>query len=117
MGCLIRDELNPSQYREVRLENDFLSLTILPDRGAEVSSFVNRRKGVDLLWKAPWGIRRQTSGDTKTLWMDGYAGGWQEIFPNGGDPCVYKGALLGFHGEASISKWDSRIEHSSVKAV
>lgn len=117
MGCLVRDERNPSQYREVHLENDFLSLTVLPDRGAEVSSFVNRRKGVDVLWKSPWGMRRQTTGDTKTLWMDGYAGGWQEIFPNGGDACVYKGAPLGFHGEASISQWDSRIEHSSIKAV
>lgn len=29
--------------------------------------------------------------------MDGYAGGWQEIFSDGGDPCTYKGTPLGFH--------------------
>ncbi len=117
MSCLSTDQHNALGYREVRLENDLLSLTILPDRGAEVSSLVHRKSCTDVLWKAPWGMHRQTTGDTETLWMDGYAGGWQEIFPNGGDPCVYQGALLGFHGEASVSKWDCIVDRTSSEAA
>ena len=51
--------------------------------------------------------------------MDQYAGGWQEVFPNGGDECVYKNATLNFHGEASIQAWDYAVQRrdSSRAAV
>ncbi len=113
MSCSIHDGRNAAGYREIRLENGLISLTVLPERGAEVSSLLNLKQDLDVLWKAPWGMHRQNSAETETLWMDGYAGGWQEIIPNGGDPCVYKGALLGFHGEASVSSWECSLEQGS----
>ena len=38
--------------------------------------------------------------------MDFYPGGWQELFPNAGNNCVYKGAELGFHGEICKVPWE-----------
>jgi hypothetical protein len=37
--------------------------------------------------------------------MDHYPGGWQEILPNFGASCVYKGATIGQHGEVSLLPW------------
>ena len=39
----------------VRLASDELLVDILPSNGGDVYSVVDRRTGVDLLWKAPWG--------------------------------------------------------------
>jgi len=53
-------------------------------------------------------------GNTEAAWMDQYGGGWQEIFPNGGNECAYKNAPLNFHGEASIQAWDYTVQkHAS----
>lgn len=45
--------------------------------------------------------------------MEYYDGGWQDIFPNGGDPCVYKGAHLNFHGEVSALPWDYTVQRAN----
>ncbi len=94
------------------LENELVAVTILPEKGADIYSFIFKAKAMDVLWKSPWTLaslhqnRVFTGGNTETAWMDQYEGGWQEIFPNGSDECVYRNASLGFHGEASISAWD-----------
>ena len=75
---------------------------------------------MDVLWKSPWGLTARGTGfasgggNTEAAWMDQYGGGWQEIFPNGGDECAYKNAPLNFHGEASIQAWDYTVQkHAS----
>ena len=90
----------------VALQNECLAFSILPARGAEVISLTHLSSGIDVLWKAPWRVKPWRTGDTEIAWMDSYAGGWQDIFPNGGDPCMHSGTLLGFHGEASTASWD-----------
>ena len=110
--CRISETLLASGHRTVILENSFLSVTLLPEKGAEIHSLVYKPRAMDVLWKSPWGLAPRGSGigygggNTEAAWMDQYAGGWQEIFPNGGDECVYKNATLNFHGEASIQTWD-----------
>lgn len=105
------------------LENESASVTVLPEKGAEIHSFVNRARGIDVLWKSPWKLSAPGTGlplaigNTEPQWMDRYAGGWQEIFPNGGDECVYKGAALSFHGEASISEWDYSVLRNDLSCV
>jgi hypothetical protein len=84
---------------------------ILPDKGADVYQLIYKPKAVDVLWKTPWGLKHPapglpSAGESPAAWMEVYPGGWQEIFPNGGTPCTYKGAPLGFHGEASMTAWD-----------
>ncbi|HZU26413.1 MAG TPA: DUF4432 family protein [Bryobacteraceae bacterium] len=117
MACRVSDNERVAGFRAVRMENELLSMLVLPERGAEVHSLTYRPRNMDVLWKAPWDLRAWRGNDTEALWMDGYSGGWQELFPNAGDACVYKGALLGFHGEASISCWECRVEHEGPVAA
>lgn len=108
--------------RAVTLSNGLLSATVLPSKGADIYSLVYEPRSIDVLWKSPWGLRGPTaciSGGpaSEAAWLDRYEGGWQEIFPNGGDACTYRGAPLNFHGEASVSAWDYRVRLSTAAAV
>jgi len=94
--------------RALVLENSLLSVTVLPEKGCDIYSFVCRRTGIDILWKSPWGLQR-TPAETEAQWLDQYEGGWQVLFPNAGDACFYEGASLPFHGEACLREWDTEI--------
>jgi hypothetical protein len=54
-----------------------------------------------------------TAADSATAWLEAYEGGWQEIFPNGGNANVYRGVELNFHGEASLAVWDYAVKEAS----
>jgi galactose mutarotase-like enzyme len=99
--------------RAVRLSNPQISVTILPDKGADIYSLVHRASGVDVLWKSPLGLRAPGQGrfssDSQVAWLEIYEGGWQECFPNGGDPIMYKGVELSFHGESSLAVWQYNV--------
>ena len=108
--------------RALEIENDLLSATILLDKGADIYRLVYKAKDIDVLWKAPWGMKESAGGfasafDSQTAWLEAYAGGWQVLFPNGGFPNTYKGANLGFHGEASMKAWDYEILSASADAL
>lgn len=108
--------------RAVTISNAFLSTTILPEKGADIYSLVDKQRSLDVLWKSPWGLRRPGSGvavaaTTEEAWLEHYGGGWQEIFPNGGDGCVYRGANLSFHGEASVVPWDYAVRRKAAAGV
>lgn len=119
-ACTIR-EYRLRGYRAVMLENSRLAVIVLPEKGAEIHAIVYKPKDLDVLWKSPWGLHRRNStlvayGNSESAWMDSYAGGWQGIFPNGGDACIYKQAALGFHGEASTASWDYTVSQSGISA-
>jgi galactose mutarotase-like enzyme len=108
-------------YRAIVLENEYLSVTVLPEKGAEIYSIFYRPMSFDVLWKAPWGLHKAGAvnvafGGSEAAWMDIYGGGWQGIFPNGGDACVYAGAALGFHGDASTANWDYTFSQTQGRA-
>lgn len=97
--------------RAVKLENDRVAITLLPDKGADFYQWIHKSTGVDVLWKSPWGLRRPGAGipsafQSSVTWIEWYPGGWQVLFPSGGGPCDYKGVELSFHGEASSIFWD-----------
>jgi hypothetical protein len=96
-------------WQAVTLENDELRLTVLPDKGAEVTSLVHRPSGVDVLFAAPWGLQPPGSppraGSDGAPFLENYAGGWQELFPSAGAPCEYRGRSLPFHGEVATVPW------------
>jgi len=105
----------------LRISNDLLSATILLDKGADIYELRYLPRGVDVLWKSPWGLKETAAGvptnfRSEAAWLESYGGGWQEIFPNGGPPCLYKGVELSFHGEASVSAWDYDILRASDDA-
>ena len=113
--CTIQElELIPN-LRAVVLSNPHVSIAVLPDKGADICSLVDRATGVDVMARFPHGLRAPGQGvlssNNLVAWMEMYEGGWQEILPNGGDPCVYKGAELTFHGESTTLPWQYRVVH------
>jgi Domain of unknown function (DUF4432) len=108
--------------RAVTISNGLLAATVLPEKGADIYSLVYEPYGIDVLWKAPWGLRRPAAAlvggaPSEAAWFDQYEGGWQEIFPNGGDACTYHGAPLNFHGEACVSAWDYSVRQPAAAAA
>ena len=122
MTCKVTEIVLGRTLRALEIENDQLSTTVMVDKGADIFRLVYKPANVDVLWKSPWGIKESARGfdsafDSATAWLEAYAGGWQVLFPNGGDENVYKGAALGFHGEASMKAWEYEIVSESASAV
>jgi galactose mutarotase-like enzyme len=96
-------------WRAITVTSDHLSLTVLPERGAEVHALVDRASGVDVLFHAPWGLTppgapaREGAGGH--AFLERYAGGWQELFPSAEGPCTYRGHDIGYHGEVAAVPW------------
>lgn len=100
-----------TQPSPLRLENDELVIEVDPGHGAEVLVLAQQPHRENLLWRAPWAPAPPRSGPLMEKdWIAGYRGGWQEVFPNAGNPCTYDGRFHGFHGEASNSSWEV-LEH------
>jgi len=92
----------------VVLENEHLRATFLPDKGSDLVELLDKATGVDLAWRSPMGVRDAGPGgapDPVAAFLDTYPGGWQEVLPNGGAPCHYRGAALSQHGEVSGVPW------------
>jgi hypothetical protein len=91
------------------LSNRHIEVTILPDKGADIYALVDRRTGVDVLFKSPWGLRSPgpwlRAASTMERWVEAYPGGWQLLLPNGGDECTEGGVTWGYHGEAALVPW------------
>jgi galactose mutarotase-like enzyme len=102
-------ETSVAGWRALTLENDALSVTVLPDKGAEIHALVDRETETNVLFEAPWGLQppgsppRRGSGRLEFLWN--YGGGWQELFPSANDPCTYRGEPIPFHGEVALLPW------------
>lgn len=104
------------------LENSRLRVTFAPSKGAEIVEFVDKRLDLDFcsyaehgpLPAVPPGSR---AGDDVASFHDGYSGGWQQIFPNGGRPSNYRGAALGQHAEAAGLPWTLELLNDTVESV
>lgn len=113
-NCSVMETVLNRGMRAVIMENDKLKVTILPDKGADIYEFVYKPKNIDVLFKTPGGLREtvngfQTTANSQVAWMENYEGGWQEVFPNGGGPCAYKGVEMNFHGEACTLSWSYKV--------
>ncbi|HET7567516.1 MAG TPA: DUF4432 family protein [Gaiellaceae bacterium] len=97
-----------------RLANADLEVGVDLDRGSDVVSLVDRRTGVDVMFRTPWAERAEQvarrgsllgHGGSYTAWLESYAGGWQLLCPNAGPPTERAGIVHGFHGEVSLLPW------------
>ncbi|MFN8007548.1 MAG: aldose 1-epimerase [Terriglobia bacterium] len=119
MKPLVKESHSIRELGAVTLENQWMAVTVLADKGADIYKLTYKPQSLDVLWKVPGGLRVPGSAtfvppDSLAAWMDYYPGGWQELFPNGGDACHYKGGLLPFHGEVANLPWNySVIEENS----
>ncbi len=89
----------------VWLENEYLKISVLPEKGADIFDFIFKPSGIDFLYKTSPGLQPPGSHPPKDA-IENYEGGWQELFPNTGDTCQHKGKIIPTHGEVAILPWD-----------
>ncbi len=104
------------------MENEAIRLEILVDRGTDIVEFLYKPLDIDFMWRGPIPIHKPFSLITTAPgklgnFLDYYPGGWQEIFPNGGGPCEYKGAVLGLHGEVALQPWKYSVTEDTGSAL
>lgn len=120
-GCRV-SEVVERGHRVVVLENDRVRIAVLPDRGAEVVELRHKPSDLDPLWRTPWPAHPPTAptphrGDPGSAFLDGYLGGWQELFPSCGDAATVHGAVLGVHGEVATLPWRVEVEREDEDEV
>lgn len=107
--------------RTVYMENQYLRIGILVDRGSDIFEFRYKPLDVDPLLRLPKGIRNPQQDfsqlrDTQNQFEDYYYGGWQEALPN--SPSFnYRGAVLGQHGEVALIPWKYAILKDTAEEV
>lgn len=97
-------------YRMIAFENEIIRVEVVVDKGSDITSFLHKPSDTDFMWHRESGLRRAPvdsipRGTDEFVFVDGYEGGWQECFPNGGASVLYKGAQLPFHGELLVASW------------
>jgi len=103
------------------LENEKMRIVLLPGKGSDVIQFLYKPLDLDFMWASqpglqPAGAVRSPSVGGKAF-LDYYPGGWQEILPNFGDACEYKGAALALHDEVSLLPWQYSILENDPQCV
>lgn len=96
---------------KITLQNPVIQITVDLDQGAEITHIANAQ-GVNMLfyadWQSPLRASRSASYGSQVMdWLSEYRGGWQELFPNAGNPCDVMGTPLPFHGEVSRAQWSA----------
>jgi hypothetical protein len=83
---------------------------VLPGKGADIVSFRRASDGVNVLWSSPWGLRQRgamsAATDSEGRLMEAYPGGWQTVFPNGGDAARTQNTTWGMHGEVWMAPFE-----------
>jgi hypothetical protein len=109
-------------YAIVSLENRFLRIAIAAGKGTDIVEFLYKPLDVDFMWRSYAGLRagrnfHPTIANPDGSFIDFYTGGWQEMLPNAGANCTYKGAALGVHGEVCLLPWSYHIVTNSPDKV
>jgi hypothetical protein len=112
--CTINDDWSYKGMRVVWIENKYLKIGILIDRGADIFEFNYKPHNLNFLLNLPGRLRNLKTDfsqmrNTTNQFEDHYYGGWQEILPNSA-PFNYRGASLGQHGEISMVRIPIKIE-------
>jgi hypothetical protein len=104
-------------WEVLELTTDAIAVTVVPGLGGAIWSLTRRADDVTLLASTPWGLPAYGTpvlpGDSFTQAMSTF-GGWQMIFPNGGDTVTDHGVERGFDGEARVTPLDWEYTGSSL---
>lgn len=96
----------------VELENEALRVVVIPERGGEIRELWHRPSSTQLLWHAPWADI--SAVPRSEVFDDWYAGGWQELLPNGNEACELDGVSHAFHGESWALPWAAETTATGV---
>ena len=96
------------------LENEHLSVKVVPEKGSDITEIVLKKRGLNLLYESPIGFHRfgtlsPPMATSDSGFMDYYEGGWQDIVPNPGLSSSNRGAAWGLHGESSLLPWRAAV--------
>src|SRR5215813_10599812 len=113
-GPRLVDEVTLSGFEALILENRWLRVTLLPEKGSDIVELLYKPLDVDVLWRAPSGFWTQeqlypADLSARGSFIDYYPGGWQEILPNGGPAGDYRGAAFDEHGETPLLPWRAQL--------
>ena len=104
-------------WEVLELTTDAIAVTVLPGLGGAIRSLTRRADDASLLHTAPWGLPTYGSaalpGNPFAQAMSTF-GGWQMIFPNGGDAAIDHDVQRGFDGEARVTPLDWEYTGSSL---
>ncbi len=109
-GCRLLLDQQWCGYHAVTLQNRWIRVTVLPEKGGDIIEWLHKPTDTDVLFLSPNGLRRPdhaepTIGGPPGTFMDRYPGGWQEILPAAGPPSTFAGVDFGQHGEVSVLPW------------
>jgi hypothetical protein len=121
-GPRITDDLTFRGFETLVLENRWLRIVLLPEKGSDILEFVYKPLDLDFLWRAPagfWSLDRLYAADltSRQSFIDYYPGGWQEILPNGGPGSTLRGAPFGEHSETPLLPWRWQISADNMDRV
>ena len=110
MAAVRADSTEIYSLSAIRLENERLSVSILPEPGAKIYDLLWKPSGRQILWQNPR-IRPQPFPIDSNF--DNYwCGGWDEGFPTC-DPCEYKGESYPNLGELRSLRWTvEKLQHN-----
>lgn len=112
------EQLVDHGWELLRLSTDEIAVEVVPALGGTIVSLRRRSDDVEHLWRTPWGLRPRGAwslpGGSEAMMIDTYPGGWQTLFPNGGDTAIAHGVEWGHHGEARLTALDWEHAGSSV---
>jgi len=108
-------------WSAVTLANSQIAVTVLPQKGADIYSFIDQASGIDVLGKTPWGLQPPGSapraGAHDFEFLHNYEGAWQELLPNTLFPSTYEGKRIPMHGEVATLPWELKIERDDDEEV
>lgn len=120
-GARVSDKLFYKDLRLVVLENDAVRVVVVPEKGGDIVSFVDKVSGVDILLRLPTGLRSFKSESAllsqPNVFTSFYGGGWQELFPVASSFGKYYDVEQPTHGEAPQLSWDYSILEDSASRV
>jgi hypothetical protein len=90
----------------ITLHSAELALRIDTEHGAEIRSLVRRSDDIELLLQTPWPRVEARAPASDEEWVRRWPGGWQLLTPNAGNACLVGRRRHGFHGDASLLRWN-----------
>lgn len=93
------------------LENSLCRVTLWPEKGGAIISYVDSGSGLDIIWRNPFGqpprahVLDQPMRGSSELY-DVMDGSWYVSLPNGFYAGDYFGAPIGIHGELRCLPWE-----------
>lgn len=97
-------------FRLSILENEHWRVSVMPERGAEIVSAYYKPRDFEVFGHMPERMADRhgfppSATPAGSAFVNGFAGGWQSVFPNGGSACSHDGAAHEMMGEGWRLDW------------